>query len=358
MLSAPPSTIVAIMSEAHCAPRLHRAPRERLDRKRGGIGRKPAAISRAFVPLLVLMSHVATATPLVEPIMPVPQSLNQDTAKANIGRQLFLDVRLSANSSVSCASCHDPQKGGVDGRTRSIGFSGKATTVNTPSVLNAALNFRQFWDGRADSLEDQIDAVVQNPVEMGSSWVDVIAKLSRDPKYLRVFPGSYKDGITKANIQNALATYERTLITPNSRFDKYLRGDRDAITDAEKAGYLKFKQYGCIACHQGVNVGGNMFQKFGVMGDYFAARGSPTEADMGRYTVTHETDDQHVFKVPGLRNVALTAPYFHDGAAKTLDAAVEVMFRYQLGRVASRDDKQSIVKFLNTLTGELQAPPR
>jgi cytochrome c peroxidase len=346
------------MREAHRAPPLDWTRRKRLDRKRDGIGREPAALSRALVPLLVLMSYVATATPLVEPIKPVPQSLEQDPAKANIGRQLFLDVRLSANSSVSCASCHDPRKGGVDGRARSIGFSGKLTTVNTPSVLNAALNFRQFWDGRAESLEDQIDAVVRNPIEMGSSWVDVTAKLSRDPNYLRVFAASYKDGITKANIQNALATYERTLITPNSRFDKYLRGNRDAITDAEKAGYLKFKQYGCIACHQGVNVGGNMFQKFGVMGDYFAARGNPTEADMGRYVVTREADDQHVFKVPGLRNVALTAPYFHDGTAKTLDAAVEVMFRYQLGRVASKDDKQAIVKFLNTLTGELQGPSR
>jgi cytochrome c peroxidase len=247
--------------------------------------------------------------------------------------------------------------GGADSRAYSIGFSGVPTAVNAPTVLNAALNFKQFWNGRADSLEAQVDLVVRNPVEMGSRWDDVVAKVAQDANYRRTFASSYADGVTRENIQNALATYERTLITPNSRFDRYLRGDGNAISDEEKAGYLKFKQYGCIACHQGVNVGGNMFQKFGVMGDYFAQRGNPTAADMGRYLVTGEEGDRHVFKVPSLRNVALTAPYFHDGSARTLDAAVDVMFRYQLGRVASREDKAAIIKFLDTLTGDLQRTP-
>jgi cytochrome c peroxidase len=312
----------------------------------------------ACAAVLLALSYAAAGAALVEPIKPVPLSLDQDQAKARIGQTLFFDVRLSANSSVSCASCHDPRKGGVDGRTHSVGFNGKTTSVNAPSVLNAALNFRQFWDGRAESLEAQIDTVVQSPIEMGSNWADVLSKIARDPNYQKDFAESYKDGVNKENVENALATYERTLITPNSRFDKYLRGDPNAITDAEKAGYLKIKQFGCVACHQGVNVGGNMFQKFGVMGDYFAARGNPTTADMGRYLVTHEVEDQHVFKVPGLRNVALTAPYFHDGTAKTLEGAVDIMFRYQLGRVASKDDKQAIVTFLNTLTGELPASPQ
>jgi cytochrome c peroxidase len=300
---------------------------------------------------------IAFAAPLDEPIKPLPETLNQDPLRVEIGQRLFQDIRLSANGSLSCASCHNLTRGGADNRDHAVGFDGKLTAVNVPTVLNAALNFRQFWNGRADSLEAQVESVVQNPVEMGSNWEEVVAKVAKDAKYAETFIVAYKDGVTKANIQNAIATYERTLITPKSRFDSYLRGDRNAISDEEKGGYAKFKQYGCIACHQGVNVGGNMFQKFGVMADYFSNRGDPTEADLGRYVVTKEESDKHVFKVPSLRNVALTAPYFHDGSARTLEDAVDVMFRYQLGRVASKEDKAAIIKFLDTLTGEVEAKP-
>ncbi|HUE90981.1 cytochrome-c peroxidase [Pseudomonas sp.] len=293
-------------------------------------------------------------TPLDEPIRPIPQVEAQDPARVELGRRLFHDVRLSANNSRSCASCHQLQSGGADRLAFSLGLSGQPTAVNAPTVLNAALNFRQFWDGRADSLEAQIDAVVQNPLEMGSKWPDVIRKVAQDASYRTAFAAAYPEGITQTSIQNAIATFEHTLLTPNSRFDQYLQGDAEAITAEEQAGYVKFKQYGCIACHQGVNIGGNMFQKFGVMGDYFATRGNPTEADLGRYLVTQEEDDKHVFKVPSLRNVALTAPYFHDATAKTLEEAVDVMFRYQLGRSASQEDKHAIIQFLNTLTGELE----
>jgi cytochrome c peroxidase len=304
------------------------------------------------IELAITAVAFAAASPLLnEPIQPIPLEHGQDLARAEIGRRLFHDPRLSANNSVSCASCHDLARGGADGRDRSTGFSGLRTGVNAPSVLNAALNFRQFWNGRAATLEEQVDSVVRNPVEMGSKWADVVTKLAQDGSYKTVFGRAYKDGVTAANIQNAIATFERTLTTPNSRFDNYLRGNPQAITEQEKSGYAKFKQYGCVACHQGVNVGGNMFQKFGVMGDYFAARGHITEADLGRYAVTHDPADKHVFKVPSLRNVALTAPYFHDGSAKTLEEAVDVMFKYQLGRTASREDKGDIVKFLQTLTG-------
>jgi cytochrome c peroxidase len=296
----------------------------------------------------------AFSAALDEPIQPIPQTLKQDPARVEIGRLLFRDTRLSGNGQVSCASCHDLGKGGSDGRARSAGLHGKLTDVNAPTVLNAALNFKQFWNGRADSLEAQVDHVVQNPVEMGSVWAEVVQRVSQDPTYKSAFAAAYRDGVTKANIQNAIATFERALITPNSRFDAFLRGDANAISASEKAGYATFKQYGCVACHQGVNVGGNMFQKFGVMGDYFAKRGNPTQADLGRYLVTGLDRDRHVFKVPSLRNVALTAPYFHDGSAKTLEDAVDVMFRYQLGRVASKEDKDSIIRFLNTLTGELE----
>ena len=299
------------------------------------------------------MPAQAGAPLLNEPIAPVPQSLHQDPARAALGRQLFRDPRLSANHSVSCFSCHDTRQGGVDQRARSRGFGGQLTAVNTPTVLNAALNFRQFWNGRAATLEAQIEQVVANPVEMGASWPEVVRRIQADPGYRRAFAALYRDGVSQANIANAIATYERTLITPNAPFDRYLRGDEQAISPAARAGYLKFKQYGCAACHQGVNVGGNMYQKLGVMNDYFAARGHGSEADLGRFLVTGDPLDRYVFKVPGLRNVAQSAPYFHDASAATLEQAVDVMFRFQLGRIAPQQDKDAIIAFLKTLS----APP-
>ena len=317
-------------------------------------GRSQLSVARLSCVLALLFGLAAQvgAAPLDEPIKPIPLVQELDPARTELGRRLFQDVRLSANDSVSCASCHQLASGGADQRAFSRGFSGRQAVVNTPTVLNAGFNFRQFWDGRAGSLEAQIDAVIENPVEMGSTWQDVIDKVTAAPHYRTAFAAAYPDGVTQANIENAIATFERSLTTPNSRFDQYLRGDADALSAEEKAGYLKFKQYGCIACHQGVNVGGNMFQKFGVMGDYFQARGNPSEADLGRFRVTGNEADKNVFKVPSLRNVALTAPYFHDATAKTLEEAVDVMFKYQLGRVASEADMQSIIKFLETLTGE------
>lgn len=314
-------------------------------------------LAAAALALLLGLAVSASSAATGEPIQPLPSPPEQDTARVEIGRRLFHDARLSRNGRVSCASCHDLGKGGADGRARSTGVHGQLTDVNAPTVFNAAFNFRQFWNGRADSLEAQIDQVIRNPVEMDSRWEDVVRKVAQDAGYRSAFISAYRDGVTQANIQNAIASFERTLVTPNSRFDRFLRGDANAITAAEKVGYLRFKQYGCVACHQGVNVGGNMFQKFGVMGDYFGQRGMPMQADLGRYLVTGTESDKHVFKVPSLRNVALTAPYFHDGSAKTLEEAVDVMFRYQLGRTASREDKESIVKFLHTLSGQWEATP-
>ena len=315
-------------------------------------------IKSALIFAMVLaasFSNQAPAAPLAEPITPLPASLGVDPARAMLGHRLFNDARLSANGHVSCESCHDTGRSGADSKSHSTGFGGIATSVNAPTVFNAAFNFRQFWNGRAGSLEDQVDAVVQNPIEMGSKWDKVVAATSRDAAYSKAFIAAYPDGVTKANIQNAIASYERTLITPDSRFDQYLRGNANALTSEEKSGYAKFKQYGCVSCHQGKNIGGNMFQKFGVMADYFADRGHQTTADLGRYLVTGKVEDMHVFKVPSLRNVALTAPYFHDGNAATLDDAVGVMFRYQLGRVAPKEDISQIVAFLKTLTGRVKS---
>ncbi len=308
---------------------------------------------------LALAGLCGAASPqlLDEPIKPLPRVATQDPARVAIGKRLFTDVRLSANDTVSCASCHDLAKGGSNGQAAARGLHGTMTPVNVPTLYNATLNFRQFWNGRSETLEAQIDEVVQNQAEMGSAWPDVVRKVDADPRYRTAFGVAYVDGVTRANVENALASYERTLVTPNARFDRYLQGDADAITATERAGYDKFKRYGCIACHQGANVGGNMFQKFGVMGDYFAARGTPTNADLGRYLVTGQERDRHVFKVPSLRNVELTAPYFHDASAATLEQAVGVMFRYQLGRVATTSDVNAIVAFLKTLTGERKPQP-
>ncbi|WP_330213555.1 cytochrome-c peroxidase [Pseudomonas sp. Z18(2022)] len=297
------------------------------------------------------------AAPLDEPLKPLPPIPQLDPATVELGRQLFNETQLSVNNTKSCASCHDLQNGGADNRAFSLGFDGKPVTLNTPTVFNASLNFKQFWNARVDTLQAQVEQVVTSPMEMGNDWKTVIRSLSALPHYQATFRQIYPDGITPANVQNALATYERTLLTPNSRFDQYLQGDTDILTLQEKYGYQRFKEYGCIACHQGTNIGGNMYQKFGVMGDYFKARGNPTEADLGRYLVTGDEEDRNVFKVPSLRNVAVTAPYFHDASAKTLEDAVDVMFKYQLGRVPSTEDKTLIVLFLKTLTGEWAGKP-
>ncbi|WP_390620678.1 cytochrome-c peroxidase [Pseudomonas grimontii] len=303
------------------------------------------------------LGMTVTAAPLDEALKPLPPVAQLDPAKVELGRQLFNEPRLSVNNTLSCASCHHLESGGADNKPFSIGFDGKPVEINTPSVFNASLNFKQFWNGRVDTLEAQVEQVVISPVEMGSDWKTVVQNLSALPAYQAAFKQAYPDGVTAANVQNALATYERTLLTPNSRFDQYLLGNTEILTIQEKYGYQRFKDYGCIACHQGINIGGNMFQKFGVMGDYFKVRGNPVESDLGRYLLTKDEEDRHVFKVPSLRNIAVTAPYFHDASAKTLEEAVDVMFKFQLGRNPSQEDKDLIIQFLKTLTGEWSGKP-
>jgi cytochrome c peroxidase len=300
----------------------------------------------------IALAQPAAAQLADEPIKPLPLKLTLDARKVELGRTLFNDKRLSKDNSISCASCHDVAKGGGDGKPVAVGIGGQLGPINTPTVLNSSFNFRQFWNGRAATLEEQAAGPVHNPGEMGSNWEEVLGKLSKDVSLVGRVATIYKDGLKPANIQDAIATYERSLVTP-SRFDRFLRGDAKAISQDEQRGYQLFKTYGCVACHQGVNVGGNMYQTFGVMDEYFKARGKPiTDADLGRYAVTKLESDRYVFKVPTLRNIELTAPYFHDGAVGTLDEAVEVMFRYQLGRTAPAADKSLIVQFLKTLTGE------
>lgn len=288
-----------------------------------------------------------------EPISPIPRSLPLDARKAALGRRLFADTRLSRDNTLACASCHDLSKGGVDGLKRSLGVGGQLADLNAPTVFNSVFNFRQFWDGRAASLEDQIDGPVQNPKEMASSWPEILAKLGQDAEYTAEF-GRLYGGLEARHIKNAIAEFERSLLTPGSRFDRYLEGKRDALTRDELKGYQLFKSYGCIACHQGVNVGGNLYQRLGVVNAYFKDEAYSATANLGRAALTGKPEDRHVFKVPGLRNVALTAPYFHDGSVQTLEQAVLIMGQYQLGVAIPPADVALIVKFLHTLTGNYE----
>lgn len=292
-----------------------------------------------------------------EPIQPLPETLNLNLEKVALGKKLFHDPLLSGDGTVSCASCHNLDTGGVDGKARSTGVMGRAGRVNTPTVFNSGFHSKLFWDGRAESLEAQIDGPLLASHEMASSWSQVIGKLGSSGSYRDAFGSLYPAGINENTVKDAIATFERSLYTPNARFDHYLRGDEAAITAEEKAGYQLFKTYGCVKCHQGMTVGGNHFDTFGVIGDYFADRGDITKEDLGRFNVTGDERDRFKFKVCSLRNVVLTAPYFHDGSAATLEEAVTIMARYQLGRRIPEADVKLIVKFLGTLTGEYNGNP-
>ena len=287
-----------------------------------------------------------------EPLKPIPEAVDVDPGKVALGRALFHDPRLSKDNTTACVSCHDLVNGGDDGRRVSVGIEGREGPINAPTVFNAGLNFRQFWDGRARNLEQQIDGPLQAPAELGSLWPEVLAKLHAHEDYSVRFSALYPDGISRANVKDALAEFMRSLVTPNGRFDRWLKGEADALNIEEKRGYALFKHYGCVSCHQGANVGGNMFQVFGVLNEYFKRRGNITDADMGRYNITGNPADRHAFKVPSLRMAALTAPYLHDGSAQTLRDAVDAMFEFQLGREASEEDKEAIVAFIKTLPGE------
>lgn len=287
-----------------------------------------------------------------EPISPIPLSDDLDSRKVALGSALFRDPRLSHDDSISCGSCHHLDQGGVDRLQFSVGIRGQVGGRNAPTVFNSGLNFRQFWDGRAATLEDQIDGPIANPLEMGSNWPEIVLKLNRSPDYVNSFAEVYGDGISSVSVKNAVATFERSLNTPNSRFDRYLRGDATALTTTELDGYHEFKSFGCVSCHQGTNVGGNMYQVLGVVEQPGPA--SRLMADLGRFSVTGDELDRHVFKVPSLRNVAVTGPYFHDGTVPSVEAAVVIMGRYQLGRQMTYPEIDRLVAFLNTLTGEYE----
>jgi cytochrome c peroxidase len=288
-----------------------------------------------------------------EPIQPLPQPVNANEELAALGKVVFHDPRLSRDNTLACASCHDLGTNGADSVARSRGMAGALGEVNAPTVFNASLNFAQFWDGRAATLEDQVDGPIQHPKEMASSWEEVLPKLRADPKLVDRFRAVFSETITADNVKRSLAAFERTLITRGSTFDRWLAGDAGALSDEAKSGYELFKSLGCVACHQGANVGGNMFQKFGVLGDYFEDRGDVTPADYGRFNVTGMESDRFVFRVPSLRYAVHTAPYFHDGTAATLPDAIQTMAKYQLGRDLTEAQVSRLTAFLTSLAGPL-----
>ncbi|MCA2981020.1 MAG: cytochrome-c peroxidase [Myxococcaceae bacterium] len=270
--------------------------------------------------------------------------------KVELGRLLFFDKRLSKNHDVSCNSCHDVAKYGVDGDQFSTGHKKQKGGRNSPSVYNAGNHVAQFWDGRAATLEDQAKGPVLNPIEMAHPDAATVEKLLKSipgyaPLFAKAFPG-VKEPITFDTMAKAIGAFERTLVTPG-RWDAFLAGDEKALTDAEKKGLETFIATGCIGCHMGEGVGGGSYQKLG------AVTPVPGLKDKGRYEVTKKDADLFVFRVPSLRNVAKTAPYLHDGTVKTLPEAVTFMAKHQLGKELKKADVDAIVTFLNALTGEL-----
>jgi cytochrome c peroxidase len=289
-----------------------------------------------------------------EPIVPLPLHVPADPAKVALGERLFHDVRLSGNNARACATCHRLEHGGTDGLPRAMTATGALHLRNTPTIFNVAFNAAHNWDGVVRSLEAHAERVLLSPTLMHTTWPVLLTKLRTDPDYRAAFASLYPGPLAPAHVLDVLATYMGSLVTPNSRFDRYLRNHPEALNAEERRGYAIFKAYGCVACHQGINVGGSMFQKFGIFHEAPAPHDPTRPVDLGRFLLTQVPRDREVFRVPSLRNVALTAPYFHDGRTATLEAAVAIMARVQLGRTLSPEDTHAIVQFLHTLTGEYQ----
>jgi cytochrome c peroxidase len=277
-------------------------------------------------------SPAPQARATLEPITPIPAMPPQDPRRLVLGERLFSDPRLSHDDTRSCSSCHDIRTNGASGNAHDLTPTGRSFALNTPTVFNASLNFRLNWEGNFRSLEDHAKQTLSNPAIMASSAEEVVSKLRADPESMRQFRDAYGREPDVASLVDAIATYERSLLTPGSRFDRWLAGEADAITPEELSGYQLFKSLGCISCHQGVNVGGNLFQRHGV----FHPLGSAEPV---------------LVRVPSLRNVAATPPYFHDGSAPTLSEAVGAMGIAQLDRVLTDQQIAAIILFLNTLTG-------
>ena len=306
-------------------------------------------------PILVGLSTEPSRVKYHQPL-PNIEDLNLNPQKIDLGNMLYHDTRLSGDGTLSCASCHIYSEGGDDNAPVSTGINGQLGPINSPTTLNSGLNFKQFWDGRAPNLRVQAEGPVDNPIEMGAKWPDAIARIQEVDQYQNLFKDIYpKQGITKYTITDAIAEFERSLITP-APIDAYLRGDDSALTSNQIEGYTLFQSYGCVSCHQGANFGGNMMQKFGAIQAFFSEK-DQNLVDNGRFNLTKNEEDKHVFKVPSLRNIELTAPYFHTAGAQTLDQAITIMGLNQLGRQIPSEDRAKIADFLTSLTGTVNVKP-
>ncbi len=294
-----------------------------------------------------------------EPIQPLPSAMHVDAKKAALGQKLFNDVRLSGDESMSCATCHDFAKAGTDGVMIAQGVYDLNSGLNTPTVFNAVFNFRQYWNGRAADVQEAAKLAPLDPTMMGSKgWDLILAKLRLDEALTNEYKEAFGTGTwTEENATAALAEFQKTLLTPDSRFDQWLKGKDDALTAEESKGYQRFKDYRCTSCHVGQSVGGQSLEYMDLKKDYFADRGHPMARDEGYKAVTGDHQDLHRFKVPNLRNVELTAPYLHDGTVQTLSKAVDVMGTYLSGISIDEEDNALIVAFLRTLTGQYQGKP-
>ena len=290
-------------------------------------------------------------------IQPLPDRLPFHAEKAALGEKLFQDKRLSADESLSCASCHQLEKGGADGIAMSRGIARRSSHLNTPTVLNAVFNLRQSWDGRAADFAEQVKFPVLSPTLMGcTNWTQVVSRLTEDTAFKTAFTAVYPEGFTERTISNAIAEYGKRLITPGSRFDRYLKGHKTVLSREEDLGYKLFRQYSCTRCHAGPTLGGQSFEYADLMDNPFKGR-ILTKGDAGLQAFSGHPEDAHRFKVPTLRNVALTAPYLHDGSKSTLEDAVASMLTYQVGLPYVENEVRAIAAFLHTLTGELSGKP-
>lgn len=296
------------------------------------------------------------------PILPIPREARPlDEARVRLGRELFFDPILSGDGRVTCSECHDLARAGTDGQRLSHAAAREEGGLNVPTIFNLAWVFRYSWSGRFDRMDDILDVAMTSPTTMASPWGAAVERLERSPAHRARFEQVFGTPPTEAALRNAMETFVLSLTTPDAPFDRWLRGDEGAISDDARRGYQIFREHGCASCHQGVDVGGNMYQRFGVMREYFGDRCEVRDGYLGLYIGTHRESDRHVFRVPSLRNVALTAPYFHDGSAETLEEAIETMARCQLGRPLDPEPIRLIVAFLGTLTGRIDdtgPPPR
>ena len=302
--------------------------------------------------LIILLGSLGYAGLLMarEPIEPLPVNADYDAAKAAIGKELFFDPILSKDRSIACASCHNLNAGGADSRKVSSGVNNVKGNIQSPTVLNARYNFKQFWNGRAATLLEQAQGPIHNSAEMAMNSQEVEKRINASKKYQALFANSNTGKtISFSMVLEAIVEFEKALVTPNSKFDRYLRSEGQ-LSQLEAAGYQTFKELGCITCHNGINIGGNSFQKMGTIIPYSFKEDFPD-----RYYLTKKEYNKNVFKVPTLRNIALTAPYFHDASSKTLKDAIKKMSYHNLGYVITDKQVTALVAFLNTLTGEKPA---